>query len=346
MLFFVFASLFVFLVLANWHPATAIADVVFGLAANMRLRFLLAFMLAVLTGALVDHVRGLALGAGLAFAAATLLYVFHRFPGDRPREVALIGAIPSVIALAVAVLLLLPPARKLAPWVVLAAVIAELWPVTITWNPTRPARTLYPRTPLIDAVTNARKGWGQTPLRVVGIGSVLFPNTNVMFGIEDVRFHDPMVPARYVHAMGLNTSDYYVKWNRVDDALSTRWVLTEPGQDAPFILRYDGPDGRLYENPRAKPRFYSNDAAVRIAKASPTDYMLAIDAARPATILSSIGWARGWTPSKPGVFVSFDVPAGRSVVRVHYAPLDIYAGFAVALLTMIALAAYIIRARV
>jgi hypothetical protein len=172
----------------------------------------------------------------------------------------------------------------------------------------------------------------------------------VPFGIEDVRFHDPMVPARYVHAMGLNTTDYYVKWTGAEplDALNVGWVLADPGRDLGdrFILRYDGPDGRLYANPGAKPRFYSNDAAVRIDKASPTDYTLVIDAAKPAHVLSSVGWARGWTPSKPGVFVAFDVPAGHSIVRVRYVPLHIYAGFAVALLTLIALAAYIIRARV
>src|SRR5205814_7029659 len=100
------------------------------------------------------------------------------------------------------------------------------WVVTIGWNPIFPAETLFPRTPLIDAITRARG-------RVVGLGSILFPNTNAIFGIEDVRFHDAMVPARYVHAMGLDTSGYYMKWNRVDDRLGARWVLTDPGRDAP-----------------------------------------------------------------------------------------------------------------
>jgi hypothetical protein len=352
-LFFVAASLFVFLVLANWHPATRVADVIFGLAANMRLRFLLAFMLAVLTAALVERVRGAALGVGLAFAAALLLYLGRHF--------GFAGALPSVIALAIAPLLFFR--WRFAPLVVLAAVTFEIWAVTIGWNPVRPASTLYPRTPLVDAVMKVR---GQ----VVGIGSVLFPNTNVVFGIEDVRFHDPMVPARYVEAMGLNAKDYYVKWT---DSKDFRWVLTEPGKDAPYILRYDGPDGRLYENLNAKPRFYSEDAVVAIIKAMPTDYTLVIDAAKPARIMSTVGWARGWEVSgapasspagsrasppaaagrrlasrrDAGVpFVNFDVPAGHHVVRVRYRPLHIYAAFAVALAAALALAAYIIRARV
>src|SRR5262249_29625423 len=111
-----------------------------------------------------------------------------------------------------------------------------------------------------------------------------------------------------------------------------RWVLTA--------------DGRLYENPRAKPRFYSDDAIVTITTARPTDYTLVIDAPRPARIMSSVGWARGWTPSSEGVFVNFDVPAGHHVVRVRYAPMHIYAAFGIALLAAAALAAYIIRARV
>jgi hypothetical protein len=150
--------------------------------------------------------------------------------------------------------------------------------------------------------------------------------------------------------MGLNDRDYYIKWNRVDDALNTRWVLTDVERTLSpsphYVLRYDGPDGRLYENLRAKPRFYSNDAIVNITTAHPTDYTLVIDAPKATRIMSSVGWARGWTPSNEGVFVNFDVPAGHHVIRVHYAPLHIYAAFAMALATAAALAAYIIRARV
>ena len=116
------------------------------------------------------------------------------------------------------------------------------------------------------------------------------------------------------------------------DELNTRWVLTA--------------DGRLNENPRAKPRFYSDDAIVTITTVTPTDYTLVIDAPMKAHVRSSVGWARGWTPSDQGVFVNFDVPAGHHVVRVHYVPLHIYAAFAIALATVVALAAYIIRARV
>ena len=302
------AALFVVLVLANWHPATRVADLVFGLAANMRLRFLLAFCLAVLTAALLDRVRGVPLYAGLGFAAALLVYVGVRFGF-------VASAVPSVIAL-IATL-----ERRL----VIFAVVAEIWLVTIGWNPVFPASTLYPRTTLTDALT-------KSPGRVEGLGPVLFPNTNAIFGIEDVRFHDPMVPARYVHAMGLNDRDYYIKWDRVPDELNARWILTA--------------DGRMLANPRAKPRFYSDDAVVVINTASPTDYTLTIDAPRFAHIMSSVGWARGWTPSREGVFVNFDVPAGHHVVRVRYRPVHIYLAFGIALATALALAAYIIRARV
>jgi uncharacterized membrane protein YfhO len=136
-------------------------------------------------------------------------------------------------------------------------------------------------------------------------------------------------------------------------------VLTEPGKDAPYVLRYDGPDGRLYENPRGKARFYSDDAIVTVTTATPTDYTLVIDAAKPARIMSTVGNARGWrtdvgrasarrvrrAEARP-TFVEFDVPAGHHVIRVRYRPLHIYAAFAIALATALALAAYIIRARV
>ena len=103
--------------------------------------------------------------------------------------------------------------RPLASLLLVAAVIAEMWPLTIGWNSAFPIDTFYPRTPLIDAVLrHHRPGFD----RVAGIGNVLFPNTNAMFGIEDARIHDPMEPARYVHFIGgAITHDYYKKW--IDD---------------------------------------------------------------------------------------------------------------------------------
>ena len=129
--------------------------------------------------------------------------------------------------------------------------------------------------------------------------------------------------------MGLNANDYYVKWTEAKDF---RWVLTEPGRDAPYVLRYDGPDGRLYENRNAKPRFYSDEAIVTVTIATPTDYTLAIDAAKPARIMSTSGVERVGSVEE-GRFCELRVPAGHTSSSSATA-LHIYAAFAVALATL------------
>ncbi|HEX7679546.1 MAG TPA: YfhO family protein, partial [Thermoanaerobaculia bacterium] len=195
--FFVLVVIAVFALLANIRPAVAALHAVIGLAANARLRFLFAWLLAVLIAAALDRLsRGnvLPFAIGLASAAALIVLIIARtpFPSATARHDGLLSVIPSLIVIAVAALALVPRLRSVASLVLLAAVIAEMWPLTIGWNRAFPITMFYPRTPLIDAVLrHHRPGFD----RVAGIGGVLFPNTNAMFGIEDARIHDPMEPA-------------------------------------------------------------------------------------------------------------------------------------------------------
>ena len=366
-LFFVLTALGILALLANVRPAVAALHAILGLAANARLRFLFAWILAVLIAAALDRLqRGVVVpfAIGVAAAAALLAVIVMRtpFPSDVARHAGLVSVVPSAIALALGALALVPRARSVAALLLVVAVIAEMWPLTIGWNSAFPEATFYPRTPLIDAVLrHHHPGFD----RVAGIGGVLFPNTNAMFGIEDVRIHDPMEPARYVHLLGSAiTADYYKKW--IDDAsplldrLNARWVMTEPGHEltdtARYALRYAGDDGRLYENLHVQPRFFAAGARVRIVSASADAYALDVDATTPTLIVSSVGWSRWWradsdagrlpTQLVDGAFVGFAVPPGRTTVRVRYVPVSFYVSALVALLTAAVLVCFMIRARV
>ncbi len=303
--FFVLAALGVFTALANTRPAVAALHAVIGLAANARLRFLFAWLLAVLIAAALDRLmrgRTAPFAIGLASAAALVVLVIARtpFPGEVARHDGLLSVIPSAIVLAVAALALAPRLRSIASILLIGAVIAEMWPLTIGWNPPFPISTFYPRTPLIDAVLrNHRPGFD----RVAGIGGVLYPNTNAMFGIEDARIHDPMEPARYIHLFGDSIShDYYEKLldesTPLLDRLNVRWLMTEPGHELTdtrrYALRYAGSDGRLYENLHVLPRFFAPDARVRIVSASGDDYTLEVEATKPTLVSSSVGWSKWW----------------------------------------------------
>ncbi len=364
--FFVIAAFGILALLANMRPAVAALHAIMGLAANARLRFVFAWILAVLTAAALDRLtrgRIAPLASGLAAAAIAIALIVTRtpFPGPAARHDGLIAMIPSIIVLVIAAMALHPRFRRVSLLVLSAAVIGEMWPLTIGWNSPFPLATFYPRTPLIDAVLRHHRPGVD---RVAGIGGVLFPNTNAMFGIEDARIHDPMEPSRFVHLLGDSvTHDYYRKWNDAStpllDRLNVRWLMTEPGHTlsdpSRYVLRYSGPDGLLYENLHVQPRFFSAAARVRVAAAGADAYTLDIDASEPARIESSVGWSRWWrtsagsrvlSPTNGDAFLSFTVPAGHQTVTVRYVPMSFYVSAFLALLTAATVVCFMIRARV
>jgi len=372
--FFVIAAIGIFVLLANVKPAVAALHVIIGLAANARLRFLFAWILAVLIAAALDRLRTIPFAIGVMCAALLVAIIAMRtpFPSDAARHDGFVSMIPSAIVLVIAVIALIPRARPFASLLLVAAVLAEMWPLTIGWNSAFPMNTFYSRTPLIDAILrHHHPGFD----RVAGIGNVLFPNTNAMFGIEDARIHDPMEPATYVRFIGSAiTHDYYKKW--IDDSsplldrLNVRWLLTEPNRELTdttrYVLRYAGPDGRLYENLHVMPRFFGDGANVTITSARGDDYALDVDAAKETVIQSSIGASRWWnlsfraggTPeglsaarnprpiAADDPFLSFTVPAGHTTVRIRYVDTSFRIASLIALLTAAALVCFMIRARV
>jgi hypothetical protein len=359
--FFVLSAISVFALLASVRPAVAVLQAVIGHAASARLRFLFAWLLAVLIAAALHRLSRIPFAIGLASAAALIAWIVSRtqFPSDAAQHIGLISIIPSILVLAIAALTLAPRLRNVTMMVLVGAVIAEMWPLTIGWNQPFPVATFYPRTPLIDAALRYhRPGFD----RVAGIGGVLFPNTNAIFGIEDARVHDPMEPLRYVHFIGAEiTHDYYKKWidesTPLLDRLNVRWLMTDPGHELKdttrYALRYAGPDGRLYENLHALPRFFGDGAQVRVISASGDAYVLKIDAAKETIIESSVGASRWWrvsgaqaTPMTNSPFLSFTVPPGHTTVRIRYADTSFYLAALIALLTAAALVCFMIRARV
>jgi Bacterial membrane protein YfhO len=270
--FLLLIALFVFAVIMNWPGVGSFFHFVFRLAANARLRFLLCFVVALMTAAIVDvalRERPLWALSGVGVVGAGLLYLLMTtsFPTQAAVDTALLAMLPSIITLAAAALFALPARwRELGAMVVATAVVGELWSNTAGWNPVLPASAMYPRTPLIERLQSLR---GRAPERVLGIGPALFPNANVIYGFEDVRAHDPMANGRYLGVLrqlaGMNTDDYFAKWNDIGspliDYLNVRWVVGARNLDMRdpdrFRLVYDARDGRIFENRAVLPRFYA-----------------------------------------------------------------------------------------
>ncbi|MGZ7040032.1 MAG: YfhO family protein, partial [Thermoanaerobaculia bacterium] len=148
-------------------------------------------------------------------------------------------------------------------------VIGELWKVDRDWNPVLPAKLWYPKTPLIAELEKLREQQPRNaPFRIVGMGPVFFPNAPAMFGLEDIRAHDPMANGRYIGILrvmtGYDPSDYFAKWENLStplvDFLNVKYVVSaprwRPDEQARYRLIYDGRDGTIFQNLEVMPRFF------------------------------------------------------------------------------------------
>lgn len=266
---FVLATLLVLAIVMSWPGIRELFHFIFRLAANARLRLLLAMLFAIQTAALVDLIerrKRAAVLIGIAAASAVLLTFLLRtdFANAYRRDTAILALMPSVVVLIVALIAVLVKKKHVVLMLLLVAVIAELWKVGKDWNPTLDAKWMYPRTPILRKMDELL---ARQPGRMVGAGPAFFPNLNGIYGYEDVRPHDPMAYGRYIGFLSLVTNydaeDYFARWTdydtRVLDYLNVRYVMTPwMGQlPAPrYTMLYDGRDGRIFRNNDVLPRFF------------------------------------------------------------------------------------------
>lgn len=270
-IFFILIAPLILGIILAWPGVSTLFHLLFKFAANDRLRLMLCWTIATLTAAIIDDAlregpRYLLIGNLLTSTALLLLIKLVDFPLPAMRDLALLGVLPSLIVIAVSLLLIVPTRfRLLATCVLFAAIIGELWSATRTWNPVLPASMMYPTTPLIRFV---QRGAPPEQFRITGIQGMLFPNTQAMYGLADIRAHDPMANGRYLGILralaGYDTEKYFARWINTDTTLlnflNVKYVLTEPNQTIEesdrYKLVYEGKDGRVYQNRDVLPRFF------------------------------------------------------------------------------------------
>jgi hypothetical protein len=346
-MFFVIGTVLVFATIDDW-PIAAPFRHLFALSLNARMRLFFCFLAAVMTAALVHHIKRekLPLIAALLGGAGVLFHLHAKTD---------VSIVTSLVVLAIAATRV-----RLA---IAAAVFAELWLAMHAWNPVRPLRELFPKTPLIEALLRAREAEPQ-PYRMAGLDGAFFPNTQAVFGLEDARIHDPMATVRYARVLqrGMPSYDpleYYPKFKEPDspllDTLNVKWLVTDPGVPlgGKWALLYDGSDGCIYVNSKVSPRFFAEGANVQIVRAENDEYELRVDAPHETLVKASIAYWPGWVverDGKPleagmvdGAFLGFVIPPGPGLVTIKYVPMPFWAGVAAAVLMCVALS--IIRAR-
>lgn len=279
--FFVLATPIVYGIIVNWPIVSDIFHAVFRLAANARLRLLFCFLLSAQAAAILDIIRKEKACHYLAGVATTSLMLWRLishewFPGVADKDTAMIAILPSMVVLLVAALVpLFGRWKRFAMMALTVVIVGELWNASDQWNPTLMTRHMYHSSPLVDALDKLRaKQPPNAPFRVVGMGAMFFPNLAGIYGYEDIRSHDPMANGRYLGVLRLRTaydpSRYFAKWTEFDsrtlDFLNVRYILADvfdkPADTDRFQLRYEGKDGRIYENMDALPRFFPADDVI------------------------------------------------------------------------------------
>jgi hypothetical protein len=268
---FILAALLISIgVIYSWPGIIQMFNLAFRLAPPARMRCLFALLTSICAAAAVDLIernirRPVLIGI---FGASLLLLAMTTFPFPTPshRDTAMLALLPAVAVMAAATAAV---RWRAAILVLMLVVVAEHSLVFGGWNAVLPASKLYPPTPLIRELIRLKAAAPRNaPFRIAGYNADFFPNLSTMYGLEDIRAHDPMESARYVGMLalvaGYNTSSYFAMWPNTTttllDYLNVRYFVTGPGRelDRPrFTQVYDGADGRIFENRNVLPRFYA-----------------------------------------------------------------------------------------
>jgi hypothetical protein len=235
-------------------------------------------------------------------------------------------------------------ALRRASWRYAATAICaiELIALNAPFNTLAPVRYYKPDLPIIRALRSLQRA---NPGRFAGFDWVLMPNASVHYELEDIRGSDPMAPATYAKFFELvqadDPSSDVKRIQNVDqpalDFLNVRYLMTEPDQAPalPWRLVYSGTDGRLYETPRALPRFFApliaeplgrtrplldqlrgisdfrerviathlhtnSDAHIFAVEHRPTWWSITTDSTQPVFVASSISDTPGWRATVEG----------------------------------------------
>lgn len=242
----------------------------FSVAANGRLRLVLCWLAAVCAGALIDLIRrrrltGPVIGALAVVGALVIAFSSNESMDEIQRRKALLTAIPGVLSIAAVFMFSGPRWMKIAaPALTAALVTIDLWLPSRGFNPELPKRYLYPDTPLTLRLQDLSRNDPLGPVKIIAPGAVFFPNSAALYGLEDMRAHDPMANARMLGFLRVfadyDSGSYFAMLRRIDhpvlDFMNVRYLITGgPIDTEGFTEVYRGPDGWIWRNDQAMPRF-------------------------------------------------------------------------------------------
>lgn len=266
--------------------------------------------------------------AGLAFAISGALGVDALLAGRRRRAATMavllalalslmVSAKPPAVFIALAIaataLLLLrvgPRARRLGAAVLAVAAVADLLPWAQSMLPQGDPRAFFPPSGAVRAIAAEVAGGGGG--RVVGGDLLCYPASLSVYGLADVRAHNPMARQDYLSALAAafefrpTTHRYFSSFLHPEHSLFSflggRVVISNSSLARPVGMpRIDhGEYGswRLYRNPHPLPRCFFPAGVTLVAPGGMAQWIRALRDPRQVAITARE--ARDWRPSKEG----------------------------------------------
>ncbi len=326
------AIVVLFLVAMNWTLIGRTINSIppLNLMANDRLRFVIAFFTGIVAARTVDRLRLLPIAFASLLVCVAAIWLL-----DAKWNVTL-GWSTSFGVIALLIFWL----GRARPAAAAVAILVELFAFNAGFNALTNSGWYRPKLRILDALATHSRG---EPSRIAGHDWTFLPNAAAQYGFEDIRGSDPMALSSYSQFFERiavqDTSDV----RRIQDLdrpelafLGVRFLLTDPAvtPSPSWLLRYEGPDGKLFEAARWNRHFFGDARIGTIAQKSPARLEFDIDAAKRTRIESSQVFAPGWRVTVDGervpltklhgTFIAFDVPAGRHRVVVRYVPMTFY----------------------
>ena len=145
-------------------------------------------------------------------------------------------------------------------WAALGLVVFDLFVIGLPFNPTVAPDVIFPEPQAIKLLRQ-----DQTLYRVSGTDLALYPNSGMLFGLQDVRGYETVVPRRYVELVdrleGHHRFHFHSLFREADstlwDLLNVKYVLTDQaleGKWDPINQRETGV--RVFRNTNVLPRAF------------------------------------------------------------------------------------------
>lgn len=309
------------LLAAQWIPFAHLVYAVSALKAVALSRFLLVgcLALAVAGGMGLDALRRHRLAGLIALlVAAALSLAAH--------------ADVFTIALWVLIGLSMLAAWKRPSWGAAGfalVLLLDLLPWARGFLPSTDPALFYPRTDYM-AVIQAEAATPGGPWRGVGEGQNLFPSLLSVYGVDELRPHNPLVPMPYLRileaAFGFapTTLNYFPSFGGIDhpflDFLNVRVIASSIGSPpAKTLERIDGDrfgPFRVYRNPDALPRWFLPAGAEVIGEADVARWIVSLKDPRRVAVFDPRATAWVGPPSSPGAVNASSLSPGRIVLDV------------------------------